>query len=58
MIYKLLNTNAENALNGTIAANMIALHNGANILRVHDVKEASECVKIFENSSLQIRKND
>jgi len=47
MIYKLLNTNAEGALNGTIAANMIALQNGASILRVHDVKEALECVKIF-----------
>lgn len=49
MIYKLLNTNAKGALNGTIAANTIALHNGANILRVHDVKEAVECVKINLN---------
>lgn len=46
MIYKLLNTNAEGALNGTIAANMIALQNGATILRVHDVREAIECVRI------------
>ena len=48
MIYKVLNTNAENALNGTTALNMAALMNGANILRVHDVKEAIECVKLAE----------
>ncbi len=47
MIYKTLGTTPENALNGTTAANMIALMNGANILRVHDVKEAKEAVKIF-----------
>lgn len=49
MIYKLLNTNAKGVLNGTIAANMIALQNSANILRVHDVKEAVECVKILSS---------
>jgi len=48
MIYKLLETDAENALNGTTAANTIALMNGANILRVHDVKEAVEALKIVE----------
>ncbi|WP_395805686.1 dihydropteroate synthase [Daejeonella sp.] len=48
MIYKLLETDAENALNGTTAANTIALMNGANILRVHDVKEAVETLKIVE----------
>ena len=46
MIYKLLETDAEHALNGTTAANTIALIKGANILRVHDVKAAIEAVKI------------
>jgi dihydropteroate synthase len=36
------------ALTGTISANMLALINGADILRVHDVKEASETIKIFK----------
>jgi dihydropteroate synthase len=48
MIYKLLNISADEALNGTTALHMIALQNGANILRVHDVKEAVECVRLFE----------
>jgi len=48
MIYKTLGTDAENALNGTIAANTIALMKGANILRVHDVKAAREAITIFE----------
>ena len=47
MIYKLLGGGPENALNGTSVLNTIALTKGANILRVHDVKEASEAVKIF-----------
>ncbi len=47
MIYKPLDSNAENALNGTTALNTIALMNGAKILRVHDVKEAVETVKLF-----------
>jgi dihydropteroate synthase len=47
MTYKALGIKPEEALNGTTAANMIALINGANILRVHDVKEAKEAVKIF-----------
>ena len=46
MIYKLLETKPEHALNGTSIANTIAIQNGANILRVHDVKEAVECIKI------------
>ena len=46
LIYKTLETNAENALNGTTVLNTIALQNGANILRVHDVKEAVEAVKL------------
>jgi len=47
MIHKALGIKPEDALNGTTAANMIALMNGADILRVHDVKEAKEAVKIF-----------
>ncbi|NNC45384.1 MAG: dihydropteroate synthase, partial [Winogradskyella sp.] len=42
MIYKTLNTTSKQALNGTTALNMLALNNGASILRVHDVKEAME----------------
>lgn len=47
MIYKTLGVDASEALNGTTALNMVALKNGANILRVHDVKEAVECVKLY-----------
>ena len=46
MIYKTLNTTPEEALNGTTTLNTIALMKGANILRVHDVKEAMECIKL------------
>jgi dihydropteroate synthase len=46
MIYKTLDTTAENALNGTSVLNTIALTKGAKILRVHDVKEAVECIKL------------
>ena len=46
MIYNILDGNAETALNGTTAINVMSLQNGANILRVHDVKEAVECIKI------------
>ena len=48
MIYKLLEKTPEQALNGTTALHMLALHKGAKILRVHDVKEAMECVKLQE----------
>jgi len=48
MLNKVLGTKPEEALNGTTATNTIALMNGANILRVHDVKEAKEAVKIFK----------
>jgi dihydropteroate synthase len=48
MIYKVLKSDAKNALNGTTALNTIALLKGANILRVHDVKEALECIKIVQ----------
>ena len=47
MIYKTLGTEPSLALNGTTALNMLALLNGAAILRVHDVKEAVETVKLF-----------
>ncbi|WP_396192216.1 dihydropteroate synthase [Flavobacterium sp.] len=47
MIYKTLETTAENSLNGTTFLNAISLQKGANILRVHDVKEAVEGVKLF-----------
>jgi len=46
MIYKTLETIPENALNGTTILNTIALTKGVNILRIHDVKEAVECVKL------------
>jgi dihydropteroate synthase len=46
MIYKLLGTTPEDSLNGTTVLNTVSLLSGANILRVHDVKEAVECVKL------------
>jgi dihydropteroate synthase len=46
MIYKLLDTNADESLNGTSVLNTFSLLQGADILRVHDVKEAVECVRI------------
>ena len=46
MIYKTLENTAEDALNGTTVLNTIAITKGANIIRVHDVKEAMECVKL------------
>jgi dihydropteroate synthase len=49
MVYKTLNTSAEFALNGTTVLNTIALQKGSNILRVHDVKEAIECVKLHQS---------
>ena len=48
MIYKLLGTTAEEALNGTTVLNTIALQKGASILRVHDVRAAVECIAIVE----------
>lgn len=47
MIYKLLETTPQDALNGTTVLNTLALSKGATILRVHDVKEAVETVKIY-----------
>jgi dihydropteroate synthase len=48
MIYKTLGTTAAEALNGTTVLNTLALQKGAGILRVHDVKEAVECVRLVE----------
>ena len=50
MIYRLLGTDADGALNGTTALNTMALLKGANILRVHDVRQAVEAVKIVEQT--------
>ncbi len=47
MIYKVLDSEAEEALNGTTALHMLALNNGAHMLRVHDVKEAAETIRLF-----------
>lgn len=52
MIYKTLNNTPQEALNGTTALNTIALTKGAKILRVHDVKEAMECVTLFSKLNL------
>ena len=49
MIYKLLETTPDKALNGTTVVNTLALMKGANILRVHDVKEAVEVRKIYRS---------
>jgi len=46
MIYKVLEKTPQEALNGTSVLNTIALQKGAKILRVHDVKEAVECIKL------------
>ncbi len=48
MLYKPLQISSEEALSATTAVNMIALMNGASILRVHDVKEAKECIDIYQ----------
>lgn len=52
MIYKTLDITAEFALNGTTVLNTISLLKGAKILRVHDVKEAAECVKLLNQFNL------
>lgn len=48
MIWKALGTTPEEALNGTTALHMVALQQGANILRAHDVKEAMETIKLYK----------
>lgn len=52
MIYKTLGNTAQEALNGTTVINTIALTKGAKILRVHDVKEAVECVTLMNKIGL------
>ncbi|MEQ8217898.1 MAG: dihydropteroate synthase [Arenibacter sp.] len=47
MIYRLLETTPKNALNGSTALHMYSLTKGSHILRVHDVKEAMECIHLF-----------
>jgi dihydropteroate synthase len=47
MVCRTLGVSPENALNGTTALHIVALQQGANILRVHDVKEAMEVVRLF-----------
>ena len=54
MIQKVLQVNAEKALNGTTALHMIALQRGAQILRTHDVKAAMECIALWK----VLQKND
>ncbi len=49
MVWQTLNVSPETALNGTTVLNTIALQQGANILRVHDVREACECVKLLRS---------
>jgi dihydropteroate synthase len=51
-IYKTLSTTPENALNGTTVLNTVALINGAKILRVHDVKQAAEAIKLLTAAGL------
>ena len=46
MIFNLLKKTSKEVLNGTSIINTISLLNGANILRVHDIEEAVECIKI------------
>ncbi len=57
MIYKILDIQPKEALNGTTVVNTMALVGGANILRVHDVKEANEAIKLFEQYSKAVVNN-
>lgn len=50
MIYKTLGSSPAESLNGTTILNTLSLERGANILRVHDVKECVECVKLFQKT--------
>lgn len=54
MLYKLLHISSEEALNATTSGNTIALLQGSNILRVHDVKEAMEAIKIVEKTKITL----
>ncbi len=51
MIWRTLNTTPEEALNGTTVLHTLALVKGVSILRVHDVKEANECIKLYTHSN-------
>ena len=51
MIYRLLGTTPDESLNGTTVINTVALMKGASILRVHDVREAAECIKLYRECS-------
>lgn len=51
MIYKTLNTTADESLNGTTVLNTLALAGGANIVRVHDVREAKETITLYQKFS-------
>jgi dihydropteroate synthase len=55
MIYKTLGITADEALNGTTALHTIALMKGAQILRVHDVKEAMECIRLTEKMKAALK---
>ena len=57
MIYKLLDTTPEAALNGTTVLNTLALERGASILRVHDAREAMECIRILQGIKSKISKS-
>ena len=48
MIYKLLDTTPQEALNGSTVLHTVALQKGAQLLRVHDVKMAKECVLLLQ----------
>lgn len=56
-LWKTLGTNPEGALNGTISANTMALLQGASLLRVHDVREAVDCVRLVSQLSTSKIKN-
>ncbi len=57
MIYKALDCDAIEALNGTTVLNSFAIERGANILRVHDVREAAECIKLYNLLGKQNNEN-
>ncbi len=58
MIYKVLNVSASESSNGSTALHMSCLERGASILRVHDVKEAMECVSLFEKMKVNTMNED
>jgi dihydropteroate synthase len=54
LIYKTLNTTADQAMNGTTVLNTLAVINKASILRVHDVKEAIEVISLLKKGKFDI----